>query len=372
MIKALHILDSTKRDEKIVRLYDSVQDLDNIYLFNKEIVKLKNSQDSLTFLKSCSNVLFYDSKIAPKFKDISFDILFVYGLNIRQIELCNLFKKQHTKIIWISLGGDIYSNAFINKSELYQPYTLSLLKKLSLLKNKNFSLFYKIFGKYSNSSKFFKTIDFVSPRLDTEMSIVEKVIKAPYLKIPLGDNLDRVNKSYDRIHSKAKDIYIGPSGSPTANHLDVFYKIKNLNLSCEVIVTLSYKVNKIYQSEILKIGKDLFGKKFKPQTDFYSVDEFQSVLNNCKIAIFNNERQEGLLTIAMCAEKGMKVFMSDTSPAFRYLKKVGYNIFSFQKDFNIDIIFNSDCSFPSNIDKNSVFHFDEKNAIQNALRKILN
>jgi len=372
MINILHILKSTKRDKNIVSLYDSIEGINNSYLFDRNLVHQKNSENDYHFLKQKENVSFYDNSKDIILTNISFDYIFVYALSAHQIRLCEKYKSSNTKIVWVSLGGELYSNLFMNVNDIYQKETLVALKSLNLLRSTFREVFYKIIKTNSSANRFLKNVDFVSPRLENEMEIIKKnkKIAAPYIRLPLGDNIERSQEKINKIDSAASEVYVGPSAAPSSNHLDVFKKIFDLKLNTKVNVTLSYKIKKDYQEYIIKKGYEYFGDNFTPQTSFYSKNEFDAMLNNCKIAIFNNERQEGLLTIANCIEKGMKVFLSETSPSYKYLQKAGYNIFSFQNEFNYAIVNETNDDIKANIDNDSIFFFDERKAIRDALHKM--
>lgn len=372
MKKILHILKSTKRDLNIVNLYDSLEELQNLFFFDEKFAKQKNSKEDYELLKNKPNVYFYTKQLYPNIKEKSFDFIFVYALNKDQIKICFKFLESNTKLVWVSLGGEIYSNAFMSRDRIYQPETLKVLKNLDIIKNLKISLIYSFFSKFSLTNKFFKRVNYVSPRLVNEMKIINdfKYISAEYVRIPLGDNVSKNKNVVNIIDSDASDIYVGPSASPTSNHLDVFKKISELDLNHKVHVTLSYKINKEYQKAVIHKGEQLFKENFKPQTEFFTKEEFEKMLNTCNIAIFNNERQEGLLTIAICAEKGMKVFLSEKSPSFEYLKQMGYNIFSFQNEFNIKTIDSDKTSVPIKVNKESIFLFDEVKAVREAIKRM--
>jgi hypothetical protein len=318
------------------------------------------------------NVFFYVLKNKVTLNKTNYNFVFVYGISKNQIELTFKFIDEETKLVWVSLGGDIYNSNFISPKEIYQSETLKLLQALNIVKNNSSLKLITFIKKLTSNHKFFKRIDFVSPRLENEMNIINrnKHINAPYVRLPLGDNFERKNKVHESIFDNAKDIYIGPSASPTSNHLEIFKKIHELGFKNKIHVTLSYKINVKYQTEIIKVGKQLFGNNFMPQTKFYSKGKFENILNNCAIAMFNNNRQEGLLTISMCAEKGMKVFLSENNPSFKYLKDMGYNIFSIQNEFNLIKIQSVENSKPFSINQEDIFKFDEKKAIKNALLKM--
>jgi len=369
MIRILHILNSTKRDINIINLYQSIDKLDNYFLLSKEGVKKKNNKDDLKLLKSNEKVFLYDNLNSIDIKSDDFGYLFVYGINKSLVNLTFKYLKKNTKLVWISLGKDIYNLSFLSYKDLYQINTYKVLKKNGLLNTGFKNAIYKLLRPYNKTTAFFKRINFVSPRLYAEMEIIKNnnSINAKYVRLPLGDNTENHFNNIEPINPNAQDIYIGPSAASTSNHIDVFYKLHDLGFEHNIHVTLSYKVNRKYLREVLEVGENLFGNRFKPQTEFYTKEKFNKILNTCNVAIFNNNRQEGLLTVAICVNKGMKVFMSDLNPSFTYLNQTGYEIYSFQKDYNK--IQKSDINLLKlgAINEDSIFSFDEMKAIYTAL-----
>lgn len=368
----LHILKSTKRDLNIIKLYNSFENLDNTFLFDKDFAIVKNTEENFRYISELKNVHFYDDKTIPKLEKDEYDIILVYSLNINQIKICFKYITKNTILIWKSLGGEIYNNSFIKIDEIYQNETLHIVKQLESKKSRLNQFVRGCFRKFSLSSKFFRRVDFVSPMLENEMNIINrnKNFNAKYIHIPLGDNnsIKTRNVTDEKNNININNIYVGSSAAPTSNHMDVFKKISELKINVDIHVTLSYKVNKPYRKIILDAGYKLFGDKFKPQIDFTTKEEFGTMLNKCSIAIFNIDKQEGLYTIQICLKKGMKVFLSDKSPMYHHLKSHNYKVFSFQKEFKKDIIFSDNVEYLDKlICSNSVFLLDDKESVLKAL-----
>jgi hypothetical protein len=74
------------------------------------------------------------------------------------------------------------------------------------------------------------------------------------------------------------------------------------------------------------------GKQFEPLTDFLPLKEYESKVANCKIAILNHRRQQGLGTAMLLLWQGAKLFLSQDSTVFDYFKRIGVSVFSIEHD----------------------------------------
>ena len=128
----------------------------------------------------------------------------------------------------------------------------------------------------------------------------------------------------------------------TNNHLDVFYilsKILNTSVIDKIVVPLSYAGTKNYNSKISKTGANLWGAKFLPLNDYLPLKEYLEIVMNCRTAIFFHERQQASDNVFLQLLYGARVFMSNTSLMYQYLKTMGFYIYSLQE--HSDLINNS-------------------------------
>lgn len=104
-------------------------------------------------------------------------------------------------------------------------------------------------------------------------------------------------------------ILVGNSADPSNHHLEVLEQLsafKEQNI--EVIVPLSYG-NEGYAQEIIRRGEALLGNRFKPLTDFISLQQYRCLLGDIDIAIFHHQRQQGLGNIIALLAKGKTVYL---------------------------------------------------------------
>ncbi len=140
-------------------------------------------------------------------------------------------------------------------------------------------------------------------------------------------NLFSMKKSGDPIK-----ICLGNSATRTNNHkeaLKILRKYKNENI--RIICPLSYG-DKDYANEIIAYGKQIFGEKFEALTDYMSKESYFTMLSDCKIGIFNHDRQQGMGNINALVTMGAKLYMkANTSMWKTYTEERGYRIFDIKQ-----------------------------------------
>lgn len=109
-------------------------------------------------------------------------------------------------------------------------------------------------------------------------------------------------------------ILLGNSATETNQHcqaLDILNKFKNEDIV--IICPLSYG-DGTYRNKVLEYGKECFGQKFLPIVDFLEKKEYFTIISDCSIAVFNNNRQQAMGNINAALSLGCKVFIrNDTA-----------------------------------------------------------
>ncbi|MFN3020014.1 TDP-N-acetylfucosamine:lipid II N-acetylfucosaminyltransferase [Chryseobacterium sp. TY3] len=259
---------------------------------------------------------------------------------------------QSVRIIWCIFGFETYSDHTIysvNKSFDSITKKITLTKKYSVKEDIKFVLFPYIRKfkknlyltikererlKKKEKLNNLKRVDYFATSFDEEKISQEKMLgfSRPLFNFwyyPVELILD-LNQEVNYDKSK---IMIGHSGYRNGNHLDVVNKIKNYSFVNEdIIIPISYGEKNYI--DIIKplITKNLPGVNFIEE--FQSLDTYNNLLANVKIAIFNNRRQQALGNIIALVFLGAKVFLSEKNSFYHYLKRIGIKIFSYENDLN--------------------------------------
>lgn len=118
------------------------------------------------------------------------------------------------------------------------------------------------------------------------------------------------------------NIQVGNSADPSNNHLEIFERLAPFrNQEIAIYVPLAYG-SREYAQSVISAGRDRFGVKFKPLTDFMPFDQYLDFLGKIDIAIFNHKRQQAMGNIITLLGLGKKVYMrSDITPWLMFKRK---------------------------------------------------
>ncbi len=232
-------------------------------------------------------------------------------------------------------GGDFYD--LRNKIPIYKiKENLSKYIKIHYIKNVR-GVINLIPGDYEELRKIIKSEakHFIAPVCGNDKDV------------ELYNSLFSTTKSNDPIN-----ICLGNSATKTNNHLEILdYLQKYKNENIKIICPLSYG-DKNYANEVIAYGKKKLGNKFEPLVDYMSKDDYFTMLSDCKIGVFNNNRQQGMGNINALLAMGAKIYIrSNTSMWETYAKERGYIL------YNVDEI--------SRIDFNEFIKFDDSAAVFN-------
>jgi dTDP-N-acetylfucosamine:lipid II N-acetylfucosaminyltransferase len=305
---------------------------------NKDIKYLKK-KDTYFFVKTNENFI---TKV-EQFCEYSKVIVF-HGMNYYQALIVHKLFKNSKKYVWSVFGGEIYNNNLIIKNESVGPktYRQFVFNYKKWIKNILRPAHYLLFkGKENPNSivkKSFRKMDYTAILFQEEVNnyvklgIINHTIKQlNFTYYPL----DLVIKKNDDF-VKGNNILLGNSASYTNNHLEMFDILKNFELSnYQLITVLSYGNNE-YAKNIINLGNEIFGYKFKPLTEFLPQEEYQKILKECGIVIMNHHRQQAVGNVMNAIYLGAKVYLSEKNTLFHYLKRIGCHIFSVEHDLIVE------------------------------------
>ncbi|NJK98358.1 MAG: hypothetical protein HC905_28645 [Bacteroidales bacterium] len=94
-----------------------------------------------------------------------------------------------------------------------------------------------------------------------------------------------------------------------------------------IICFLSYG-DKLYIDEVIEKGKNFFGEKFIPITEFLTKEKFAEVVSDVDFLIMNNIRQQGLGNVFTYLYLGKKVFIRPENGMYNFFKRKGFRIYN--------------------------------------------
>lgn len=329
-MRIIHCLWDDKFMDGTIRVYENDKRHSNDYVLVKkhpEKYKLKNIKSTKAkiispkvFLSLLDN---YDVVVLHSFKSLKYSLI------------CEIPKS--CKVVWYAWGFDLYSGPYaIIPIQLYNKETLSYINDHP--QNKSLISSTYSFIQNLHLKKALSRVDYFSGVFAYEYNLVKeyhKCFRAKPVDFYYGDTdfFIKDEVTYDCSIDK-KDIILGNSADPCNNHHDALTAMSKTKLpkDAKIIIPLSYAGDADYVNWVKEYAESLFPGQVKPLQSFLPLDEYISLISNCRVAIFYHERQQASDNIFMQMLYGAKVYMSETSLAYKFLKKEGFIVFSLQND----------------------------------------
>lgn len=330
-IKYLHCIIDDKFIDGAISLFETVLPNSSDYVFVK--LKLTKKRD---FKKVKSEKVKMVSEADFVNLANKYDVVILHSyFSLTPRLICSI--PINIKVVWFAWGYDLYHPRIV-PINLYYDCTAKLVHCDYSLKGLLLT-----FRSYIRNGISFKKslirIDYFSGVFPYEYDLLKKYkpyIKAKPLDFYYGSNDFFVPEKLDRaVHNKFLNVIIGNSNTYENNHLDAFHYMKNLRLvgKGKVIIPLSYPKDNKYKDRVKRMANSIWGEDHVMVLDHYlPLTDYLNIVSNCKVAVYFHERQQASDNVLMQLMYGAKVFMSETSLMYRYLKSLGFYIYSLQED----------------------------------------
>lgn len=222
--------------------------------------------------------------------------LTVLALNYRSLNKC----------YWLIWGGDLYNKYFDRKKNLSNRFW-HVVRGFVVSNMKNFVTY------LDDDYKFAKEKYGANGRLIECFFYMSNVFHQIPEKKEMG-------------HSSKVNILLGNSATATNRHEDAFQKLLPFKGQFTLYAPLSYGNTK-YAEKIAQKGKDLFGEDFAALRNFLPLEEYYKILNSIHVAIFNNDRQQGMGNMIQLLGLGKKLFIEAKTPQYALFKKLGIEVY---------------------------------------------
>ena len=147
-------------------------------------------------------------------------------------------------------------------------------------------------------------------------------------------------KNFDikRIKKEYIAVQVGNSADSSNNHFEIFKKLeKYKNESIKIYCPLSYG-DKTYAEEVIKKGKEIFGEKFVPMTEFLEYSKYLEFLSQIDIAIFAHDRQQAVGNITSLLSMKKTVYLKKEVTTYNMLEELGIKVKVFNSLDNLEIL----------------------------------
>ncbi len=160
-----------------------------------------------------------------------------------------------------------------------------------------------------------KNMDYCATWVEEDFKLSKKInpsLKHLYFCYYSQELMDFPNGKIEK--NNLNKLFLGNSGTPTNNHVEALRFLKENKYSGEIYCPLSYGGGKQYVDNILKLGFELFGKRFKPIRDFLPLDEYQRIIAECGIIWMNHKRQQAAGNLFVAFYTGKIVILHPANP----------------------------------------------------------
>ncbi len=336
MKKILHIFPDEKFFDGVSDFFDSLNGIGNIYIFHGP------KGYHFKFIKNVDKIKFFDNISDYRNFISTADVDAVYLHSLQDLSVFEYFSN-NVKVIWWSWGYDIYDRRSpLSKPlvdiELYKPITKRLIGnslKLTPYKWLKYRLLKFIVDR--KLKKAVSRVDYFTPVLpiEYEMMLKNKNFKAKPFRIDSGPGHCNFNDLY--YQQAAGNILIGNSFTPTNNHLDIFDRIKMINIGQrKFIIPVNYGTGYHISVDQLKALSGFENDSAIWLEDFLSSMEYENIIKSVTHAVFGHVRQQAVANHRMCIANGVKMFFYKDSINYLYYKKMGFHVFSIEEDLNAD------------------------------------
>lgn len=140
-------------------------------------------------------------------------------------------------------------------------------------------------------------------------------------------NPDAISTTHPQHNESGLNILLGNSANPSNNHIEAMkhllpYKDQNI----KIFVPLSYG-DKEHANMVISKGREWFGEKLVPLTEFMAFNQYLEFLKSLDIAIFNHQRQQAMGNIITLLGMGKTVFIRSDVSQWDLFEKVGVEVF---------------------------------------------
>ncbi len=226
-----------------------------------------------------------------------------------------LFPALNQKVYWAIWGKDLYYYKLLKKKYFYHDIYEFFRKKV--FRNIGNTIVY-VKGDYELAQKWYgvrgKNIDcFMYP-----------------------SNLYKAYDIKEKKHTSI-NIQIGNSAETTNNHFEVFDKLlKYRDDNIFIYAPLSYG-NQDYAKKVIKKGKEMFGDKFIPLTEFMPYEKYLDFLGKIDIVIFGHKRQQALGNSIILLGLGKKVYMRNDITPWQFFNDISVKVYN-SENINLNLL----------------------------------
>ena len=340
-MKILHLINDHQVIERTLGVYENLFPNQNeVLLFNRT-----SETKHLHKYASCPLVTSKNLKKVAKAYDFS-DITHVIAhfMTMEKIDFIK-YVPRNIHVCWEVYGYDLY-NQFLEpngykitytnpipylKYAFAQNYLRPLFKVALILKG------YKYQFNWQKKRQF----EYISNRIDSiqyccryDAQYIEEFShrQIPSYEVFNYSLTEVLGDLKDSPFTTGKKLLVGNSASVSNNHLYVLEQLQRIGIgeTIQLIMPLSYGGTIKYADDVEKRFCDAFPQRVKTLRDYLPLHEYNKIFLEINSCIMSAWRQESIGTIILCLYLGIKVFMSNRSPLYKWLLECGFKLYELE------------------------------------------
>lgn len=322
-IQYFHLSNDEKFLDYVIENCEAIAPCEGIYA-------VKSNKQKFQYVKSTVTTRVASVEDALELLKSNADIKYVYIHFLMDWSIDFVLKlPANLKVVWVFWGADGYALPRLRKYN-YLSATRKFVKSLDPGKHTIFHEIYRsLFRTESKLRKAIKRLDYCATWVEQDFDLIkpynEKIKFIMFsnnsVEQLLGDVLDfKVNQNTNK-----SQVFIGNSGHPTNNHLEVFELFKT-QPKYELVLPLSYG-NPVYIERLNNIGYQWFGERYKPLTSFMDKDQYHQLMLGSDCIVMNHTRQQGANNTLVALWCARPVFMNSVSTLYQTYKNWGVTVF---------------------------------------------
>lgn len=307
---------------------------ENKYIIYSDAEKLKYIQESIPFAPYDSEAFWENIGDFSNYKAIVIHYL------SKEMKDFVLKCPKDIPIIWIYWGADALDLSLMSdtllESKTFEyhknpPKAKDFIEKPVQSLKRIIKSAFKIKTKsqqdrFNASRKSILRINYIAHYLENEVNFVRDFYKCnpKWINFNYGTIDQIVEGSVKREISEDEYIILGNSAAVTNNHLDALITLKEKNYQGKIICPLSYSGKPEYIKIIIKIGKEKFGDRFVPLTDFMPMEKYNAIVSKASFIYMNHNRSQGGTSIWNALQNGTPVILASKNPLYKNLGNLGF------------------------------------------------
>lgn len=235
----------------------------------------------------------------------------------------------HVKVAWVFWGGEVYFRSDI-KDTRYAPITKFVLRTRSLARPEK-----KVGFSYDLPYEVYQRIDYCLTDEYEEYEYAKNVLKSPQMKHLWYSYYD-INETLGSLKGErcnGNNVIVGNSATIECNYFDVIPQLRRyLKKDQKVVLPLSYGSPWV-KNAVTRYSKFWLGNDAMCLLEFMEREDYNRILQSCSTMImahYNPQAQGNILTGLWL---GMRVYLSERSIAYKFFKRLGFVVFSFESEF---------------------------------------